>query len=140
MAFLVDTCAWIDVERGALAAADVGVLTGNEDLYLSPVTLAELRLGAELAPDGSIRQLRLAALARLERKPTLSIDAGTGMVFGSLAAHIRAAGRQHRHRIQDLWLGSQAVQHGLKFLTRNPRDFADIPGLDLRSYRLGSFS
>lgn len=56
MGFLIDTCVWIDVERGALAPADVAVLTRQEPVYLSPVTLAELRLGAEIgANSGGVR-------------------------------------------------------------------------------------
>src|SRR5208283_3245428 len=104
MAFLMDTCVWIDVERGLLSPADVEVLTRGEPIFMSPVTLAELRFGAEIAPDPGIRQKRLAALRRLELKPLLQIDGTTGSIFGSLAAQIKAAGRQHRYRVQDLWL------------------------------------
>ena len=134
--FLVDTCVWIDVERGALAPADVAVLTASEPVFMSPVTLAELRFGAEIARDPGVRQRRLVALRRLARRPLLPIDGTTGDIFGSLAAHISAAGRQHRYRVQDLWLASQALQHNCRLLTRNSRDFEDIPGLDLVIYRL----
>jgi predicted nucleic acid-binding protein len=138
MAFLVDTCVWIDVERGALAPADVAQLTANEPVFISPVTLAELRFGAEIAQDPGIRQKRLAALRRLARRPLLAIDGATGDVFGSLAAQIKAAGRQHCYRVQDLWLASQALQHDCRLLTRNPDDFKDIPGLDLVLYQLAT--
>jgi predicted nucleic acid-binding protein len=134
--FLIDTCAWIDVERGALAPADVATLTRGEPVFLSPVTIAELRFGAEIAKDLGIRQKRLAALRRLQRKPHLSIDNGSGEIFGSLASTIKTAGRQHRYRVQDLWLASQAIQHGFGLLTRNRRDFEDIPGLDLVLYEI----
>jgi predicted nucleic acid-binding protein len=134
--FLIDTCVWIDVEQGSLAPADVATLTRNEPVFLSPVTIAELRFGAEVARDPGVRQKRLAALRRLQRKPLLAIEGGTGDVFGSLAAAIRAAGRHHRYRVQDLWIASQAVQHGMGLLTRNRRDFEDIPGLDLTIYSL----
>ena len=107
MGFLIDTCVWVDVERGALAPADVAALSRGEPIFISPVTLAELRFGAEIAPDASTRQKRLAALRRLERKPLLTIDGATGGIFGSLAAQIRAAGRQHRYRVQDLWLAAR---------------------------------
>jgi predicted nucleic acid-binding protein len=136
VAFLIDTCAWIDVEEGALAPADVATLTRDEPVFLSPVTIAELRFGAEVAKDPGMRQKRLAALRRLQRKPLLPLDGATGDIFGSLAAAIKAAGRQHRYRVQDLWIASQAVQHGFGLLTRNRRDFEDIPGLDLTLYVL----
>jgi predicted nucleic acid-binding protein len=132
----VDTCVWIDVERGALAPADVAVLTAGEPVFISPVTLAELRFGADIARDPGVRQRRLIALRRLARKPLLPIDGTTGDIFGSLAAQISAAGRQHRYRVQDLWLASQALQQGCRLLTRNPHDFEDIPGLDLVLYQL----
>lgn len=138
MGFLIDTCVWIDVERGALAPADVADLTKNEDIFLSPVTLAEMRFGAEVAKESGERQKRLAALRRLQRKPVLPIDGATGDIFGSVAATIRAAGRHHRYRVQDLWLASQAIQHGFGFLTRNRKDFDDIPGLSLVSYQLAT--
>jgi predicted nucleic acid-binding protein len=134
--FLIDTCVWIDVERGALSPADVAVFTGDEPVFLSPVTIAELKFGAELAADAQIRRRRLSALARLRRKPFLPIDGETGDVFGDLAARLKSAGRAPRQRVQDLWLASQAIQHSYRFLTRNDRDFDDIPGLDLVSYRL----
>ncbi len=131
MGVLIDTCIWIDVERGALAPADVASITGDAPVFLSPVTIAELKFGAEAAQDPGVRQRRLAALRRLQRKPLLAIDGNTGDVFGTLAAAIKIAGRGHRYRVQDLWLASQAIQHGYRLLTRNGKDFEDVPGLDL---------
>lgn len=133
MGVLIDTCIWIDVEQGRLGPGDVADVTGDRPVYLSPVTLAELRLGAELAPSPGVRQKRLRTWRRMTRKPLIPIDAGTAEIHGDLAAHLaRGPRRPHRTRVQDLWLASQAVQHGLEFLTRNLRDFEDIPGLDLR--------
>jgi predicted nucleic acid-binding protein len=134
--FLIDTCVWIDVERGRLAPADVAAFTVDEPVYLSPVTIAELRFGAEVAADARIRQKRLSALARLRRKPLLPIDGDTGEIFGQLAAELKRATRKTRHRVQDLWLASLAIQHSYRFLTRNKADFDDIPGLDLVTYTL----
>jgi predicted nucleic acid-binding protein len=136
LGFLIDTCVWIDVERGALAPADVARFTGSESVFLSPITIAELKFGAESASDSGVKQRRLATLHRLQRKPLLLIDTATAEIFGSCAAQLKAAGREHRHRVQDLWLASQAIQHGFKFLTRNGKDFEDIPGLELRTYKL----
>ena len=131
MAFLIDTCIWIDIERGVLAPLDVAQVSGDEPVYISPVSIAELRFGAEITSNPALRQRRLVALSRLERRPLIPIDGGTGTVFGTLAAALRAAGREHRYRVQDLWLASQALQHSFTFLTRNRTDFEHIPGLDL---------
>jgi predicted nucleic acid-binding protein len=127
--FLIDTSIWIDVERGALAPGDVAAVTGDEPVFLSPVTIAELKYGAENATTADLRQKRLATLARLRRKPLLVIDETTGEIFGELAFQVRKSGS--RHRVQDVWLASQAIQHGYRFLTHNRKDFADIPGLAL---------
>ncbi len=111
------------------------LVTGKEFVYISPVTIAELKYGAEIAEDPNVRQKRLVALRRLQRKPRLCIDEITGEIFGGLSAQLRAMGRTVRYRVQDLWLASLAVQHGFKLLTHNEGDFKDIPGLDLVIWR-----
>lgn len=131
MGVIVDTCLWIDVERGAVSPADVARYTGDDAVFLSPISIAELAYGAENARAESIRQKRLASLNRLRKRPTLSIDEETGAVFGSLAAKLRKRGRGAAFRVQDVWMASQAIQHGFRLLTRNAADFEDIPGLDL---------
>lgn len=131
MGFLIDTCVWIDIQQGRLAPADVAQVTADQPVYLSPVTLAELKFGVEVANDPAVKQRRQIALRRLQRKPLLPIDAATAIVFGELAAALKISGKGYRRRVQDLWLSSQAVQHGYSLLTRNGSDFTDIPGLDV---------
>jgi predicted nucleic acid-binding protein len=131
MGFLIDTCIWIDVERGSISPADVARYTGVEPVYLSPITIAELTFGAQMAKDENIRQKRMAALDRLRKKPFLIVDEMTGEIFGRLAAALRRDGKDHEYRVQDLWIASQAIQNNFKLLTRNEKDFKDIPGLDL---------
>ena len=120
MGFLIDTCIWVEVERGCMAPGDVASFTGDYPVYLSPVTIAEPRYGAEAAASPGLRQ-----------KPVLRIDAATGEIFGSLAAKLKVAGRGHLFRVQGVWLASQAVHHGLRRATFHRKDFKDIPGLDL---------
>ena len=131
MGFLIDTCIWIDIERGSISPADVARYTGAESVYLSPVTIAELTFGAEMAKNENIRQKRMAALDRFRKKPFLIVDEMTGEIFGRLAAALRRDGKDHEYRVQDLWIASQAIQNNFKLLTRNEKDFKDIPGLDL---------
>lgn len=131
MGFLVDTSIWVDVERGKLAAADIHAITGTAPVFLSPVNVAELGLGAELLRDPGQRQKAFASLRRLRRKPILRMDFHTGEVFGSLAAALRKSGRGESFRVMDVWLAAQAIQHGHKVLTSNVQDFRGIPGIDL---------
>jgi predicted nucleic acid-binding protein len=131
MGWLIDTCIWVDVERKRLVPSDVERFTGREAVFLSPVTVAELAAGVERADDQNVRAKRRAALNKLRRKPCLVIDEGTGLAFGALADQLRRQGRSAQHRVQDLWLAAQAVQHGHKLLTRNAKDFQGIPGLEL---------
>lgn len=123
MGVLIDTCIWIDVEQGRIGPGDVANLTGEVPVYLSPVTLAELKLGAELAPDPGTRQKRLRTWRQMLHKPLLTLEAGTAEVFGDLAAALTTGNRRgHRTRVQDLWLASQAVQHAW-FQTADPQPF-----------------
>lgn len=131
MGFLIDTDIWVAVERGTLSPADVHAVTRTEPVFLSPVNVAELRLGIELVADEAIRRKALAAMRRLRRKPLLRIDHDTGEVFGHLAAQLRKQGRGEEFRVMDLWLAAQALQRKFKLLTFNERHFKDIPGLNL---------
>ena len=131
MGYLIDTCIWIDVERGLISPSDVALYTGSDSVYISPVTLAELGFGVEMAISEEIKQKRTSSFERLRKKPLLIIDDGTGIIFAQLAAVLKRRGRGASFRVQDIWLASQAIQNNFSFLTKNTKDFADIPGLKL---------
>lgn len=129
MGAIVDTCVWVDIERGRLKPVEVAGAIDNAPVYLTPCILAELQYGVERAATPEQRNLRLSALARLRRKPCLVVDHDTGLLFGSLAAQLDSRGTPSRHRLHDLWIAASALQHGLAVLTRNGPDFSDVPGL-----------
>lgn len=131
MGYLIDTDIWVAVERGTLAPADIYAITGPDPIFLSPVNVAELKMGIDLVDDEATRRKALAAMRRLRRKPLLRIDYHTGEVFGRLAAELRKQGRSDEFRVMDIWLAAQAVQRKFKLLTFNGRHFKDIPGLKL---------
>ena len=119
------------MERGIISPMDVVSYTKENPVYISPVTIAELTYGAEIAKDEEIKQKRLAALERLKKKPTLIIDDITGSIFGKLSVSLFKQGRDSEFRVQDVLLASQAIQYNYQFLIKNKKDFQDIPGLDL---------
>ena len=129
MGFLIDTTLWIDLERGRLAAGDVHAITLQHPIYLSPVNLAEIRMGIDLMTDSRQKRNAVATLRRMRRKPLLRITGETGEILGQLAAQLTKAGRTHDFRVQDLWLAAQAVHRDFTLLTANEKDFRDIPGL-----------
>ena len=133
MGVILDTSIWVDIERGRLAPGDVAAVTRDEPVFLTPVTIAELKYGVLRSRTPAERNRRAAALARIVKKPCLSIDKTTGELFGEIAAGLDSAGRTARYRVQDLWIAALAVQHSFRLLTRNRRDFADVPGLALLS-------
>lgn len=139
--YLVDTGIWVEVERGRLSAADLSAIIGNASVYASPVSIAELVQAAEIPPEEHVRQRRRATVQRLREKVILPIDGATGEIFGKLAFSLVQKGRgSPAHRVQDIWLAAQAIQHKLRLITYNRKDFDDIPGLDVQvlAHRLSS--
>ncbi len=134
MGYLIDTCIWVDVERGKISPADVEMYTRKEPVFISPVTIAELTYGIEISKKKDIKNKRIAALQKLKKKPLLIIDDITGEIFGKIAISLFKKKKESKFRIQDLWLASQAIQHSIKLLTYNIKDFTDIPGLQLEKF------
>ena len=139
--YLADTGIWVEVERGRLSAADLSAIIGNASVYASPVSIAELVQAAEIPPEEHVRQRRRATVQRLREKVILPIDGATGGIFGKLAFGLVQKGRGSPvHRVQDIWLAAQAIQHKLRLITYNRKDFDDVPGLDVQvlAHRLNS--
>ena len=133
MGVILDTSIWVDVERGRLAPRDVAAVTGDEPVYLVPPVIAELEYGVHRAKTDAQRIRRAGAVARVRKKPCLVIDKDTGETFGRLAAALDSKGKPSTHRTHDIWVAAIAVQHHLKVLTRNGKDFDGIPGVDIRT-------
>ena len=131
MGVIIDTSIWVDVERGRLAPRDVATVTGDEPVYVVPPVIAELEYGVHRAKTEAQRTRRAGAMARIRKKPCLVIDRDTGETFGRLAAILDSKGKPSTHRTHDVWIAAMAVQHNLKVLTRNRKDFDGIPGVDV---------
>ncbi|MBR8093752.1 VapC toxin family PIN domain ribonuclease [Burkholderia cenocepacia] len=53
------------------------------------------------------------------------------LAFGVLAAAIEQTGCSPRPHYNDLWIASQAIEHGYALMTLNVPDFADLLGLSV---------
>jgi predicted nucleic acid-binding protein len=110
--FLVDTDIFIDHLRGA-RALDLG---DQDSGAYSVITLAELFAGSQV-DEAVVREL----LA-----PFLGLD--LTIAIAERAGRIR---RQTGTRLPDAIIAATALEHGLTLMTRNRRDFANVPGLPL---------
>lgn len=122
-AVIVDTCVWIDAASGSIDLEAVFQQAGSDQAYVSAITIGELEYGAQLPNDAMKRAQRMIVLRQAEQMPVLEITRQTAHSFGLLATLIRQTGRNPRPRYNDLWIASQAHEHGYAVLTSNPDDF-----------------
>ncbi|MGH7903247.1 MAG: PIN domain-containing protein [Candidatus Dormibacteraceae bacterium] len=98
-----------------------------EELAVSIVTLAELRLGV-LTAEGGTRARRLRTLIEAERLAPLPVDRLVAQAWAELVRSLRAAGR--RMPVNDSWIAATAIAHRLPLVTRDA-DYDRVPGLDV---------
>jgi hypothetical protein len=130
MSFLVDTNV---VSEWVKPRPNPGVVewlagTDEDQVFLSVVTLAELRHGIERIATGR-RQRQLSAwleneLPRRFEGRVLSIDAAVADACGKLVARSEAAGRPLE--AMDAFLAATAQVHQLTLVTRNTAHFRSV--------------
>lgn len=127
MKFLLDTNV---VSEWVKPRPDAGVVTWlsqaeESSLFLSVITLMELRFGIEKLPTGA-RRARLDRWLR-EQLPqrfgsrVLHIDGNVADACGVLMAKGKSAG--HTMAAMDAFIGATAQVHRLSLVTRNVADF-----------------
>jgi predicted nucleic acid-binding protein len=129
LSFLLDTNV---ISESARPRPDTGVMdwldrTDEEQLFLSVVSLAELRHGIERLSDGK-RKAALDVWLTEQLAPRfegrlLHVDAETADQWGRVVARGQAAGRPMG--AMDAFIAAHARQHDLVLVTRNVTDFAD---------------
>ena len=131
MGVILDTCIWVEMERGKLTHGDITRLTDNLPIFLTPFVLAELEYGIYRAKTDDQRIRHIDAIMHIRKMPCLAIDKTTAGIFARLAAQLDAAGKPTLHRVHDVWIAAIAIQHRYAILTRNIKDFEGIPGIHL---------
>ncbi len=127
MNFLLDTNVVSEWTKQRPNAGVVAWLAeADEDrVFISVVTLAELRHGIERLPAGARRGRLDAWLSedlpfRFEAR-VLPVDTGTANAWGKVMARGQAAGRPVS--TMDAFIAATAEQHDLTLVTRNVSDF-----------------
>ncbi|MGO9486358.1 MAG: type II toxin-antitoxin system VapC family toxin [Rhodomicrobium sp.] len=129
MSFLLDTNA---VSEWTKPKPDPGLSawldsTDEERIFLSVVTLAEIKFGIERLAAGRRRDtleswLRDELISRFDGR-LLSIDGQIAQAWGKIVASCAALGRPIG--IMDGFIAATAAEHNLTLVTRNGADFAN---------------
>jgi toxin FitB len=125
MSYLVDTNVFSELVRSKADETVVKWLRDHEPLlYISTVTIGEIRRGIEGLPVGKRRtglQLWLTGLCDRMEGRILSFSTSTAHVWGQMAA--RCDKRGVSLPTVDSQLAATAHRHGLTMVTRNVGDF-----------------
>ena len=130
MGYLLDTCLLAEIWKPKPNAGVVGWLasTLEDELFVSALSLGELKKGIERLPDGKKKD-RLARDYVVFRSRFSSRVLGVTDViaerWGDLSAGAERSGR-HVHVVDGL-IAATALVQGLTVVTRNVDDFATIP-------------
>ena len=128
MSYLVDTNVLSEAAKPKPDARVMAWLRDNEsELYVSTITIGELRRGIERLPDGPRKtKLRhwLQSLCDCMKGRILAFSMGSAHVWGQLKAKWDNAGLVVP--TLDSQIAAIAQKHGLTVVTRNTRDFVKI--------------
>lgn len=123
---LLDTSAVVRI--GELDPEDL-----PDQVVISAITLAELSVGPLVATDEQERAARQARLQEVEANygDPMPFDANAARAFAQVSVDYRRAGSKSKARAFDALLAAMAKAAQLPLYTFNPRDFADVTGIEV---------
>ena len=118
---VADTNIFIDLMKGDESIAQK--LDSFDEVYLSPIVLAELYFGAYRSanPEKHLRKIAIA----IQKGRLLTIDSTTSEFFVTIKLGLFAKGNPIPEN--DIWIAATAMQHQLPLYT-NDRHFKEIEG------------
>jgi predicted nucleic acid-binding protein len=127
MSYLLDTCAISEFTKRQPEPKMVQWLASADELslYLSVITVGEIRKGIARLPDSQRKQalthwLEVDLVQRFSER-LLPLDANTLFVWGNLTARLEQDGLVMP--AVDALIAATALQHDLTLVTRNQSDF-----------------
>lgn len=124
---ILDTNALSDLLAGSKTLT--AVMERQGALRLSPIVLGEHRFGLLRSTK---RKEREATLREMETTfETLAVTGTTSRIYARIRDDLRSKGRPIP--ANDLWIASQAIEHGLPLLSRDGH-FLEVEGLTLLTW------
>ena len=129
MAHLLDSDWVIDLLGSEPAALILLDRLSPDGLRMSVVSYMEAYQGTLREPDPMASELQLNTL--IESIPVVPFSADVARRCARIRETLRLQGRRVGSRALDLVIAATAVEHDLILVTRNTRDYRDVPGLAL---------
>lgn len=125
--FLLDTNACIDFLDGRSKLLESRVDEHFGNLWVSTISVAELMIGSKKSQDPRRDAERLDEFIAGLEVADFNLDAARR--YGGIIRKIGV-----RRKSFDRLIGVQALALGLTLVTRNGKDFADVPGLKVENW------
>ena len=125
--YLLDTNVCIDFLAGRSEALARRMEENFGKLAISSITLAELIVGVRTSTDPERDAQRIDRFATLTA--VIDFNEACARRYGAVVGAIGV-----RRKSFDRLIGVQALEHGMTLVTRNGRDFADVPGLAVEDW------
>ncbi len=129
MAYLIDTDIVLDHLAAVPAATALLDELADNDLSISIVTYMEAYQGVLRNSNQHAAQEQFQAFVAVV--PVLPFSEEVARRCAELRETLRTQGKRIRSRALDLMIAATALESNLTLVTRNRRDYADIPGLQL---------
>jgi tRNA(fMet)-specific endonuclease VapC len=122
---ILDTTALVEAERGDADLIDS--IEDVDDVAISAITVAELRVGVGLAKGRRRANRELFVASVLDAISIESYDLEVAEAHAELLVHVRRAGTPRG--AHDLIIAATALARDREVLTLDRRGFADLPGV-----------
>ncbi len=134
MGRLIDTSILIESERGRLDLKKFVEKNGNEDFFISVITVNELLHGVHRAVDQNVKAAREVSVeSMLQEFEILDIDQITARIHSKIWAELERTGEIIGQN--DLWLAATCLSNELTMVTANRKHFQRVAGLEVEVWQ-----
>lgn len=129
MAYLIDSDIIIDLLANVPDVVTLVDRIRDDGVAISAISYMEAFQGIGRGLDPDADEVALGAI--VARIPILPFSQAEARRCASLRETLRDQGRRVNSRALDLLIAATAIEHELILVTRNLRDYRDVPGLSL---------